>query len=132
MLTKQDAKKFLEDFECGDILAITNLEKRKEQSLINKNDVILNKYLFALKNLNEIIIAMENETIPWDSDFNNIYRGAMALLYEKCKEINTNPVVEILKDKWYDDCLKYNIPVSPSDVKDIVEELIGMEESKED
>lgn len=132
MLTKQDAKKFLEDFECSDILAITNLKSRKEQSIINKNDMILNKYLFALENLNAIIIEMKDGTIPWDSDFQNIYNGAMSLLYEKCKEISKNPVVEILKDKWYDDCLKYNIPVSPSDVKDIVEELIGMEESKED
>lgn len=131
MLTKQDAKKFLEDFECSDILAITNLKSRKEQSIINKDDMILNKYLFALENLNEIIIAMEDETIPWDSDFNDIYRGAMALLYEKCKEISKNPVVEILKDKWYDDCLKYNIPVSPSDMKDIVEELIEMRKENE-
>lgn len=131
MITKNDAKKFLEDFENGDILAITNLEKRKEQSLIDKNDVLLNKYLFALKNLNEIIIEMEDETIPWDSDFNDIYRGAMALLYEKCKEISTNPTINILTVKWYDDCLKHNIPVSPSDIKDLVEELIEMGKENE-
>ena len=36
-----------------------------------------------------------------------------------------------LKDKWYDDCLKYNIPVSPSDIEDIIEELMKIKESKE-
>lgn len=42
-------------------------------------------------------------------------------------------IVETLKDKWYEDCLTHNIPVSPSDVKDIVEELVEMknEEDKE-
>lgn len=34
--------------------------------------------------------------------------------------------IQILTEKWYKDCLKYDIPVSPSDVKDIVEELVGM------
>lgn len=132
MITKNDAKKFLEDFECGDILAITNLEQRENQTIMDKNDVLLNKYLTALKNLNSIIVDMENEDIPWDTDFEVLYRGAMSLLYEKCKEISTNPTIEILRDKWYEDCLKYNIPVSPNEVKDIVEELIGIEESKED
>ena len=131
MITKNDAKKFLEDFECGDILAITNLEQRENQTIMDKNDVLLNKYLTALKNLNEIIIEMEDETIPWDSDFNDIYRGAMALLYEKCKEIGTNPTIDILTEKWYDDCLKHNIPISSSDVKDIVEELIKMRKENE-
>lgn len=131
MITKNDAKKFLEDFECGDILAITNLEQRENQTIMDKNDVLLNKYLTALKNLNSIIVDMENEFIPWDTDFEILYRGAMSLLYEKCKEISKNPTIEILRDKWYEDCLKYNIPVSPSDVKDIVEELIGMREENE-
>ena len=35
-------------------------------------------------------------------------------------------IIEILVNKWYLDCLVYNIPVSPSDVKDIVEELIEL------
>lgn len=131
MITKNDAKKFLEDFECGDILAITNLEQRENQTIMDKNDVLLNKYLTALKNLNSIIVDMENEFIPWDTDFEILYRGAMSLLYEKCKEISKNPTIEILRDKWYEDCLKYNIPVSPSDVKNIVEELIGMREENE-
>lgn len=132
MITKNDAKKFLEDFECGDILAITNLEQRENQTIMDKNDVLLNKYLTALKNLNSIIVDMENEDIPWDTDFEVLYGGAMSLLYEKCKEISTNPTIEILRDKWYEDCLKYNIPVSPNEVKDIVEELIEMKKNKEE
>lgn len=35
-------------------------------------------------------------------------------------------IIKTLRDKWYDDCLKYNIPVSPNEVKDIVEELVEM------
>ena len=40
-------------------------------------------------------------------------------------------IIEILAEKWYIDCLVYNIPVSPSDVKDIVEELISMKNKEE-
>ena len=39
--------------------------------------------------------------------------------------------IEILRDKWYDDCLKYNIPVSPSEIQDIVEELFELKNEKE-
>lgn len=35
-------------------------------------------------------------------------------------------LIDILVNKWYTDCLVYNIPVSPSDIRDIVEELIEM------
>ena len=34
--------------------------------------------------------------------------------------------IQILTEKWYEDCLKYDITVSPTDVKDIIEELIRM------
>ena len=40
-------------------------------------------------------------------------------------------IVEILTNKWYFDCLVYNIPVSPSDVRDIVEELVSMIKEEE-
>ena len=40
-------------------------------------------------------------------------------------------IIKILAEKWYIDCLVYNIPVSPSDVKDIVEELISMKKEEE-
>ena len=40
-------------------------------------------------------------------------------------------IIEILANKWYIDCLVYNIPVSPSDVKDIVEELVSMKNEEE-
>lgn len=39
-------------------------------------------------------------------------------------------IIDTLAQKWYLDCLVYNIPVSPSDVKDIVEDLLLMK--KED
>lgn len=42
-----------------------------------------------------------------------------------CQDSN-NKIVDILVNKWYLDCLVYNLPVSPSDIKDIVEELISM------
>ena len=38
--------------------------------------------------------------------------------------------INALVDKWYSDCLDYGIPVSPSDVRDVVEELVSMK--KED
>ena len=41
-------------------------------------------------------------------------------------------IVKILANKWYLDCLVYNIPVSPSDVKDIVEELLQTKTEKEE
>lgn len=39
-------------------------------------------------------------------------------------------IIETLSQKWYFDCLAYNIPVSPSDVRDVVEDLLSMK--KED
>ena len=39
-------------------------------------------------------------------------------------------MIEILAEKWYNDCLVYDIPVSPSDVKDIVEELMELAKEK--
>lgn len=41
-------------------------------------------------------------------------------------------IAEILANKWYFDCLVYNIPVSPSDVKDVVEELLQTKIEKEE
>lgn len=41
-------------------------------------------------------------------------------------------LVSILRDKWYADCLVYNIPVSPSDIQDIVKELIKTKKNKEE
>lgn len=39
-------------------------------------------------------------------------------------------IIDVLTNKWYLDCLVYNIPVNPSDVRDIVEELIQMKKDK--
>ena len=41
-------------------------------------------------------------------------------------------IIEILANKWYIDCLVYNIPVSPSDVRDVVEELLQTKIEKEE
>lgn len=41
-------------------------------------------------------------------------------------------IIEILCNKWYVDCLVYNIPVSPSDVKDIVRDLLELKKEKEE
>ena len=48
-----------------------------------------------------------------------------------CQDSN-NRVVDILVNKWYLDCMVYNIPVSPSDVRDIVEDLLLTKKEKEE
>ena len=47
-------------------------------------------------------------------------------------EENENIMIEKLKEKWYKDCLKYNIPVSPSDIEDIIEDLLKTKQSKQE
>lgn len=80
ILTKQKAQRFLDDFECGDILAILNLKS-------TTSNIHLYMYLEALEKLNAIMIEMEEETIPWDTEFNDLYRKAMELMCNKCKQI---------------------------------------------
>lgn len=80
IMTKEKAKRFLEDYECGDILAILNLKSAT-------SNIHLYMYLEALEKLNAIMIEMEEETIPWDTEFNDLYRKAMELLCNKCKQI---------------------------------------------
>ena len=41
-------------------------------------------------------------------------------------------IIEILTDKWHTDCLIYNIPVTPSDIKDFIEDLMETKVSKEE
>lgn len=43
-----------------------------------------------------------------------------------------NQVINTLVNKWYSDCLAHNIPVSPSDVKDIVSDLFETKNHKEE
>ena len=80
IITKEKAKRFLEDYECGDILAILNLKS-------TTSNIHLYMYLEALEKLNAIMIEMEEETVPWDTEFNDLYRKAMELLYNKCQQI---------------------------------------------
>ena len=80
-ITKQAAYKFLDDCEAGDLLAIQNLKIQTPKSSM------LYPYLEALMNLNEIMIAMEEDNIEWIMEFNDLYREAMRLLYDKCEQI---------------------------------------------
>jgi DNA invertase Pin-like site-specific DNA recombinase len=80
VITKEKAKRFLEDCECGDILAILNLKS-------TTSNIHLYMYLEVLEKLNAIIIDMEDDTIPWDTEFNDLYRKAMELMCNKCKQI---------------------------------------------
>ena len=80
IITKEKAKRFLEDYECGDILAILNLKS-------TTSNIHLYMYLEALEKLNAIMIEMEEEIMPWDTEFNDLYRKAMELLCNKCKQI---------------------------------------------
>lgn len=80
VITKEKAKRFLEDYGCGDILAILNLKSAT-------SNIHLYMYLEALEKLNAIMIEMEEETIPWNTEFNDLYRKAMELLCNKCKQI---------------------------------------------
>ena len=84
-ITKKGARNFLEDFECGDILAIKNLKHTNR--LKGHDDIVLNWYLDALDNLNSIMIDMEEDVIPWDEEFNDLYRKAMELMCNKCNQI---------------------------------------------
>lgn len=43
-----------------------------------------------------------------------------------------NRIIETLKAKWFQDCLEYDIPLSPSDVEDIVRELVELKKEKEE
>lgn len=85
VITKKEAQRFLENFEYGDILAISNL-KRKLVST-DKETLILKMYLGALEKLNNIMTYMEDETISWNGDFEELYRNAMSLLCSRCEQI---------------------------------------------
>lgn len=80
IMTKEKAKRFLEDYECGDILAILNLKSAT-------SNIHLYMYLEALEKLNAIMVEMEEDIVPWDTEFNDLYRKAMELLCNKCKQI---------------------------------------------
>lgn len=80
VITKENAQRFLDDFECGDILAILNLKS-------TTFNIHLYMYLEALEKLNAVLIDMEDGVIPWDTEFNELYRNAMELMCNKCKQI---------------------------------------------
>ena len=81
MITKQEAHKFIDDIEAGDLLAIQNLKLQTPKSSM------LYPYLEALVDLNEIMIAMETGDIEWDVEFDDLYRKAIQLLYNKCEQV---------------------------------------------
>lgn len=41
-------------------------------------------------------------------------------------------IINLLTHKWYLDCLVYDIPMSPSDIRDIVKELVSLKKEKEE
>ena len=43
-----------------------------------------------------------------------------------------NDIVDVLTSKWFEDCLVYDIPLSPSDIRDMVEELVLLKKEKEE
>jgi hypothetical protein len=45
--------------------------------------------------------------------------------------ISMDKMIDALANKWYFDCLVYNIPVSPYDIRDIVEDLLNTKKEKE-
>lgn len=48
------------------------------------------------------------------------------------EEPSMDEQIAILTNKWYDDCLQYNIPLSPSDVEDTVRDLFTLKKEKEE
>ena len=54
--------------------------------------------------------------------------------YTQIEEVTkmNEEIIEILTDKWHTDCLIYNIPVTPSDIKDFIEDLMETKVSKEE
>lgn len=81
MISYEQAKQFLNDYELGDILAITNMKRD-----INKNSKLY-IYLDALDKLNELMTSMEMLEIDYEIEFHDLYKQAMTLLYNKCKQI---------------------------------------------
>lgn len=49
-----------------------------------------------------------------------------------CGACLDNGIVNVLANKWHLDCLVYNIPVNPSDVRDIVMDLLLTKKEKEE
>lgn len=81
MISYEQAKQFLNDYELGDILAITNMKRD-----IDKNSKLY-IYLDSLDKLNAIMTSMEMLEIDYEVEFYDLYRQAMTLLYNKCKNI---------------------------------------------
>ena len=81
MITTNQAIQFLDDFQASDLLAIQHMKMQ------TKNCSMLYLYLGALEKLNKIIIAMEEGDIEWNMEFNDLYRNAIGLLYDKCEQM---------------------------------------------
>ena len=83
LISHKQARMFLTDFNDGDLTAIQSMK-----SVTNpKSKLYL--YLESCEKMNEIMISMEEEIIPWDSNFNDIYREMIEFLFNKCKESET-------------------------------------------
>lgn len=92
-ITKEEAIKFRQDLEEGDILAISHLlytQSTKENSFPTIT------FLNGLTKMNELIFSMENEEVEYDLDFYILYRSLVEFISQKCLEIiteeNTNKI----------------------------------------
>ncbi len=81
MITTEQASQFLDDFQASDLLAIQQLKST------TMKPSALYMYLEALENLNEIMMLMELGDLEWTMEFNDLYRNAIGLLYDKCEQI---------------------------------------------
>lgn len=84
LISHKQAKMFLKDIEEGDLSAIQSMKA------VTNSTSKLYLYLDACEKMNEIMITMEEDIIPWDSDFNDIYRDMIGFLFNKCKESEDN------------------------------------------
>lgn len=71
----------------------------------------------------------DNDTI-WDCEQEACRKAIERYLKER--GIKNEQYCKDLINKWYSDCLKYNIPLSPSDVEDIVKDLFELKKEKEE
>lgn len=84
-ITKEEAIKFLKDFEEGDICAVFHLEYTQRTK---ENSFPILTFLHALSKMNELIYSMEEEEIEWDEEFFELYKININFLKEKCKIIS--------------------------------------------
>ena len=82
-ITKEEGLKFKEDWENGDILAISHL--LHSQSKKENSDATVT-FLIALAKMNELIVEMEEEEVEWNEKFFDLYKDFIEFLADNCLE----------------------------------------------